>query len=496
VTHRSGLVRKLLLTCALAPAVLGNPLLLAREPQEVKIQVHPESTIVPIPDDFIGFGYETSAVAHVGLLSPNDTRLIQLYRNLTPHGLVRIGGIISDHAKYLPQGTPTVSPYAGTSVINAASLQDLGGFLRRTGWKVMWGLNLDTGSKEEAAEEAMAVSDAVGDHLQSFQVGNEVDFLSKFWRNGDQRTDRKAIMNAANAGLPINKNYASYYASYLEYKAEIRAVLPHAPFSGPDAALDTTWCADFARTESADMKMLTCHYYRSRASEPDATMENLMFRDPRLETMLRKLQQICRERRIPYRINEVNSFSGGGKSGVSDTFGSALWCLDFMFLLASHECGGLNIETDVNQMAWVSHYSPIFRDESGHLIARPCYYGMLAFALAARGDLLGLTIAQADINLTAYSTRDGQGHIWVTIINKDLHRSAQVTVSLPGSSVKGDVFRLRAPSVESKDDVTLAGAAVADDGTWTARSSETIARENEGFDIDVPKASAALLRVD
>jgi len=31
---------------------------------------------------------------------------------------------------------------------------------------------------------------------------------------------------------------------------------------------------------------------------------------------------------LEYRINEVNSFSGGGKEGISDTFGSALWCLD------------------------------------------------------------------------------------------------------------------------------------------------------------------------
>ena len=469
-------VRKFLLTCAIGLAALGNLLSRAQESQEVKIQVHPESTIVSIPDDFIGFGYETSAVAHVGLLSPHDSKLIQLYRNLTPHGLVRIGGIISDHTKYLPQGTAIVSPYTGTSVINAASLQDLGGFLRLTGWKVMWGLNLGTGSKEEAAEEAIAVSDAIGDHLQSFQVGNEVDFLSKFWGNDDERTDRKAIMKAANAGLPINKNYATYYASFLDYKAAIRAVLPSAPLSGPDAAVDTTWCAYFARTESANMKVLTCHYYRSRASEPDATMENLLFSDPRLETILRKLQQICREQKIRYRINEVNSFSGGGKLGVSDTFASALWCLDYMFLLASNECGGVNIETDVNQMAWVSHYSPIFRDESDHLIARPCYYGMLAFALAAKGDLLGITIVKPDINLTAYSTSDAHGHIWVTMINKDLYRGAHVKVSLPGSSVKGDVFRLRAPSVESKDNVTLAGAAVIDDGTWTPSSSEKIAR--------------------
>jgi len=35
---------------------------------------------------------------------------------------------------------------------------------------------------------------------------------------------------------------------------------------------------------------------------------------------------------------------GGGKPGVSDTFASALWRLDYMFLLASYDCEGLNLE--------------------------------------------------------------------------------------------------------------------------------------------------------
>ena len=118
---------------------------------------------------------------------------------------------------------------------------------------------------------------------------------------------------------------------------------------------------------------------------------------------------------------------------MSDTFASALWCLDFMFLTAANGGGGVNIETDVNQKGWVSFYSPIFRDRTNHLVARPCYYGMLAFALAGTGDLLGETVGKGDINLTAYTTRDRQRHIWITIINKDLHRDAHVRISGAGS---------------------------------------------------------------
>lgn len=443
----------------------------SQDPQVIRIRVDPNTVTASVPDDFIGFGYETSAVAHPGLFSPANARLIQLYRTLSRHGLVRIGGNISDHTKFVARGSLAVEPQEGTTVINSRSLADLAGFLRATGWRLMWGLNLGTGSREDAAEEALAVSEAAGGQLQSFEIGNEVDLLRRF-----------------------GKSYDGYYASYLAYKAAIRAVLPGAAFSGPDAARDTTWCVNFARTESSDIRLLTHHYYRTGAGSPDATLENLLRDDPSLEATLRRLQGVCAGSGISYRINEVNSFYNGGKQGVSDTFGSALWCLDFLFQLASHGCGGVNMETDINQHAWVSHYSPIFRDASDHYLARPEYYGMLAFSLAGKGELLRLAVDDPVFGVTAYATREANGHLWLTLINKGLDRGARVRVSLPGPFTAVDVLRLAAPTAQSKDNVTLGGATVADDGTWSPNSNEAVAANAGLVALDLPAASAALLR--
>ena len=77
----------------------------------------------------------------------------------------------------------------------------------------MWGLNLGTGTKEEAAEEAMAVDQALGPNLHSFEVGNEVDLLPKY-----------------------SKDYVAYHRAFADYKAAIRSRLPNAVFSGPDSA--------------------------------------------------------------------------------------------------------------------------------------------------------------------------------------------------------------------------------------------------------------------
>ena len=91
-------------------------------------------------------------------------------------------------------------------------------------------------------------------------------------------------------------------------------------------------------------------------------MDYLLAHDKVFDTRLNVLQDLCGRNRLDYRINEVNSFYGGGKQGVSDTFGSALWCLDFMLDLAAHGCDGINLQTDLNRLGFISYYSPIVHD--------------------------------------------------------------------------------------------------------------------------------------
>src|ERR1017187_6929436 len=141
----------------------------------VKLRVDPNTVLTRISGDFLGFGYETSAVAQSNFFSAKNATMVQLYRNLSPHGLIRIGGSISDHTKYVAEGTPAARTQRETTIINRTNLADLGDFARAAGWKVMWGLNLGTGSKDEAVAEAVSVEAALGSTLHSFQIGNEVE---------------------------------------------------------------------------------------------------------------------------------------------------------------------------------------------------------------------------------------------------------------------------------------------------------------------------------
>jgi hypothetical protein len=291
---------------------------------------------------------------------------------------------------------------------------------------------------------------------------------------------------------PMLTSYDQYYPAYLSYRKAIRAVLPNAPFSGPDSANNFDYLARFAATESSDIKLLTTHYYRSSTMETTFSIDKLLKRDDAWELRLQKLRQLCRERNLSFRVNEVNSVSGGGKPGVSDTFASALWCLDFMFKVASYGGDGVNMETDINHRAFISFYSPIVHDPTGLCHARPEYYGMLAFSLAAKGDLIRSDMDRGDINTTSYATKDAHGSIWVTVINKDLVHDAKVEVTLPAGWTTAEAWRLTAPAAESKNHVTLGGSEIAADGSWLPQAPQNIPVQANVATLSVTHASAVL----
>ena len=62
------------------------------------------------------------------------------------------------------------------------------------------------------------------------------------------------------------------------------------------------------------------------------------------------------------------------------------------------------METGVNQLGFISSYSPIGDDEHGHFVAAPEFYGMLAFAQGIDGELLETQLRASNSNLEGYAT--------------------------------------------------------------------------------------------
>jgi hypothetical protein len=445
---------------------------------EVRVTVNPAKTLAVIPPDFMGLGYEISSVARPGLLSAQNAVYLQLVRTLGTHGVVRVGGNTADYASYSQTGQPlSASEGKAGSVVTGSVLRDLGGFLEATGWKLIWALNLGNGTQENAIEEAKAITAAAENHLLGFEIGNEPDL---FARHGGHR----------HAGY----GYEDYLGEYRTWRDALRKAIPGSAFAGPDTAGAIDWVVRFATDEGKDIRLLTHHYYRE-GQNPTSTIEKLLHVDPKLAPILSKLKAAAESSGVPYRICETNSFSGGGKPGVSDTLAAALWVLDFMFTLASAGCAGVNMETGVNQLGFISSYSPIGEDERGHYWAAPEYYGMLAFAQSGVGNILGGTIEAGDRNIKAYATRPAEGRTVLTLINKEPSYDALMVIDAAASAPfrKGSLVRLSGPSLESKSGITLGGASISASGLWKPSQMEGVNTTQRTLQIRLPAASAAIV---
>ena len=306
------------------------------------------------------------------------------------------------------------------------------------------------------------MSNIMGNKLLALEVGNEPDL---FGRAGHRAADY---------------NYDAWLSDYRRYKQAIRAVLPHAPFAGPDLAGAADWMERFARDEH-DIALLTAHHYITGQANPAATIETMLAPNTAYDAVLARFQAASKAADKPWRMCETASFSGGGKQGVSDTFAAALWALDYMFVLAEHGCSGVNMETGVNHLGWISHYTPISDDLKGHYGKAPEYYGLSAFARMAAGELVAAECGVGGINLTAHAVRDGN-NIRVALINKDLHQDADVSVTT-GSKVRhARPMVLNAPSATATSGINL---------EWDSR--EGIKAEADGsVRVHVPAASATL----
>ena len=207
-----------------------------------QITVHPDQAIGSIAPDFIGLGYEISSVVRPGLLSATNEVYVQLVRNLSRQGVIRIGGNTADYASY-SQNAAAVSASKAT-VVNDEALRELASFLDATGWRLIWGLDLGKGSMVEAVAEAKAVQRAAGSQLLAFEIGNEPDLFPH------------------EKHRPPNYGYGDWLAEYRRYKTALRAELPGIPLAGPDVAVKTDWVTRFASDEGKDIVLITHHYYR------------------------------------------------------------------------------------------------------------------------------------------------------------------------------------------------------------------------------------------
>jgi hypothetical protein len=430
------------------------------------VTVDPKTPGVAVDSTFAGLSYEKSTMPTM-LFSGSDSALIGLFKRLGP-GVLRIGANAVDETNWNASG-----PGLTAGTIAPPDVDRLAAFLHAADWKIIYGVNLAASTTAAAASEAQYAAQALGDRLIGFEIGNEPDLYKGKYR-------------------PANYSYADFRGEWESYAAAIRAKLPAAVLTGPASAYNVGgYTVPFAADEAARISLLTQHYYLANGMDPSSTIAKLLIPDPNLPNILAQLDKAASNAKIAggFRLAEANSYYNGGASGVSDSFASSLWAIDFLFALVAGGASGVNFHGGGNGPG----YTPIANDANGQVVGpRPEYYGILLFDLAA-GKQLRTTLNGGGASLSAHAVVASDGAIVVILINKDDAHSVVATVDfgLPRSSAT--LLTLTAPALASTSGVLLGDAPIGSDGAWTP-SLRSVTVVGSVASVPVFAGSAVLIR--
>lgn len=446
----------------------------------LRLTINPRHTGYTIGPDFTGLSYESAQLGDPTFFSSDNTELVALVRRLGNSGVLRIGGNTSEYCYWTPNPTAAdiaaasepVNPSTGKQPdavrkITPQAVRNLSGFIDAIGWKLIYGLNMGTGTAEDAADEAAYVMKLLGPKLVAFQLCNEPDL---FYHNGIRKAGYK---------------FPDFAREWQHFYEVIRARVPNAPFSGPDTAFNNEWLVPFAKQFRSEIEFLSQHYYaEGPPTDPSMTIDRLLRPNPKLVAEFVGMAQTHKDTGLPFRLTETNSCYQGGKQGVSNTFASALWGAELMYQLAAQ--GGIGINFHGGGYGW---YTPIAGTRDKGFEARPIYYGMLLFKLAGPGQLVENTLSepQPEDVAAAYSLKTASG-LKTILFNKNPNVIQRFIIDPGQRAQTAAINRLHAPTLESTSDVMLDGVA-----GQSVSFSETLHPKDGSFTVDLPGACAALV---
>jgi hypothetical protein len=474
--------RKFLVTAA---GTLAATRLHAQGQSNVRVAfaIPSDATGPHMPLDFVGLSYEVQQLADPSFFSAQNSGLIREFKALSSIGVLRLGGNTSEFAYWKPTpdspepehpqvrevvGEPKAQYYG----VTVEAVRNLSEFLQATGWTCVYGIGMGTNTPVRAAEEAVFVAETLGDRLQYFQIGNEVDLFSHHLRD------------------PKTWSAKAYLEEWLALARAIAARVPAAKFGMPDVASDASWLTEIADQwlsiqSPPHVTTLTHHYYfGGPATNPDVNISNLL-----KPATMQKVQNTANiasaaasKMGARVRMTEGNTCYRGGKPGVSDVFAAALWSADYSLLLASNNYSGVNLHGGTGksvansvggslpgdallqasgetpeQIAAHPHpfYTPIATFGSDYAL-EPVAYGLKFAGSFSGGTLLktdfSTKLQNTGVDATAYAAKLPGGHTSVIILNKDAAADLEVELDF-GRDASGGVQTetLHAPALDSRE---------------------------------------------
>ncbi|MBQ0895724.1 hypothetical protein KBX37_21935 [Micromonospora sp. U56] len=483
-----------------------------------------------LTDDFQGFSVESADFAH-GFLTRE--RMSERLRTLGP-GVIRLGGYSMDLVwpAFGQWADAPAPPQAIGGTVDQSDLNNLKQLLDASGWKVTLGAPLKTVidpskiknplrdpspdvSLEQVVAEVKAAYDTLGDDLLAVELGNEYDNVTTL-------------------------TGAEMWETAKRYQAAITAVVPHARLKiagpSPSGAKSSTRVDEFVTAALADgsvnpqnvLAELSSHWYPwSHCSGRTMTIQQLMSPETHLNTRTKLAGMRAVSARlhdtIPSTINESNSASCSGMPGVSNSYATALWSLDY--LLQTARSGVDRLQFHTNTAAICGDFKP--RDSADYpisyryygafcaadqtaldadeLSANPLYYGIWAFRQVPAGQFVDLDLADSALDkIRAYAVQGRDGALTVVLINVQDPAAADstrdtVALHLPSAYREARAVTLQstAPDGLASLDagrITLGGRGVSPAGTATGTlQASTVPVDHRSSTISVAPGTAQLI---
>jgi hypothetical protein len=294
-------------------------------------------------------------------------------------------------------------------------------------------------------------------------------------------------------------------AAYGKRFSHVASALGGAPLAGP-ASVGQEWLSQLGTVLNhlpSRLKLVTVHAYALKncshfVQVPVAHLSvRELFTGPSIEGLADSVHaevKAAAARGKSVRVDELGGVTCGGRAGVSNSFGEALWALNVLPALWQAGVQGVNFQSvygNFNQMIHARHSA------SGWSVSvQPEFYGLLAFADAAPAGSRLLRISNpglAHFYQFAVRAPDASERVVLTNVGRGA-RTIGVTAS--GTGGTGFLSLLSAKSLSATSGTTLAGRSLSSRTgqlTGTPRLTRVRPNANGVYAVRVPAHAAAIL---
>lgn len=441
-------------------------------PVDVGVDIkHPGA---PVPSDFLGLSFEAADLPRIAGFARAHV-LARLLGSLGA-GTLRFGGVSADTLAAWSEGGAL--PRWASTAISARDLAAVATLARQIGWHVLLTVGLGHFDPGAAAREAATAHALLGPMLAGIEIGNE--------------PDRYFLKGLRGPGW----SFSTYRREVGTYRAHIARAAPGVPIAGPDVSSGEPVLPWLRASVALRPALLTDHYYPLSSCGYTPVVSELL--SPVLreaeDSMLRKLGGIQRSSKIPLRLDETNNISCKGEPGVSDSFASALWAVDYTARAMTAGIRGVNFH-DLIRVPGA--YSPLVA-RAKRLHANPEWYALLLTQRLQGARPLRATVSSTAA-LTARAFLGPRGVVQLVLVNFEPPGSTPLLVHLhvPGQFAGGSILRLTGPSPYATAHVDLGGREVSASGAWSPRLPLAgVYHRHRSLELAVPPDSAALVALD